>query len=52
MKYRRYGLALLELSGLACIVYGVALVSVPAAFICGGLLAVLAVFALERGATR
>jgi len=48
MNRRRYVLTLLELSGLACIVYGVGQLSVPAAWIVGGLLAVLSVYALER----
>jgi hypothetical protein len=37
-----------ELSGLSAIVYGVMLVSVPAGFVVGGLLAVLVGIALDR----
>lgn len=40
--------SLLELSGLAAIVYGVSTVYRPAAFIVGGLLAVAVALAVER----
>jgi len=39
---------LVELSGLACIVYGVETVNRPAGFIVGGLLAVVFAAALDR----
>lgn len=51
LKPRSLTASLLELSGVAGIVYGVGLVSTPAAFIVGGLLAVAAALAVERGGT-
>ena len=42
-------LSIVETSGLACIVAGVALWSVPAALIVGGILAVGWVYAIENG---
>ena len=47
---RRIVLSVVETSGLVCIVAGVALVSVPAALIVGGILAVAVVYAIENGA--
>lgn len=41
-------LEVLEVSGLACIVAGVALIYVPAAVILAGVLAVAVAFALDR----
>lgn len=51
-KARSLFSSLVELSGLCAIVYGVSLVSRPAGFVVGGLLAVAASFALERRPRR